>query len=67
MLDPRLQGVGTPRPGMGEEGGEGEGIGICNCRSPRRLTTLEKRSKEAWGEKVAHGAQMQVKSGFINE
>ena len=60
------QGVGTTLPGMGEEG-EGKGIGICNCGSPRWLTTLEKRSREAWGKKVAHGAQVQVKSGFINK
>ena len=43
----------TLRPGIEEEGegrggGGGEGIGICNCRSPRRHTTLEKRSREAW-------------------
>ena len=53
------QGLGTTLPG--------KGIGICNCRSPRWLTTLEKRSREAWGKKVAHGAQVQVKSGFINK
>lgn len=57
-------------PLAGDEGGGGgeeKGIGICNCRSSRRRTTLEKRSREAWGKKVAHGAQVQVKPGFINK
>ena len=45
-----VSGHPSPRDGGGE--GEGKGIGICNCRSPaRRLTTLEKRFKEAWGKK----------------
>ena len=65
LLCPR--GVGTPIPpipGMGEEGvGKGRGLEFVSTKAHH----LRKKIQRNLGKIVAHGEQMQVKSGFINK